>query len=106
MLGRWQRYSAASAQTQEKLRNLTATAVNLAAFCQQATNIALVIGGFYLFSAGAISMGGIIAIVMLAGKSLSPVGQLAFLMTRGRQAFVYSRQPANADGTKRRTRKG
>lgn len=88
MLGRWQRYSAASAQTQEKLRNLTATAVNLAAFCQQATNIALVIGGFYLFSAGAISMGGIIAIVMLAGKSLAPVGQLAFLMTRGRQAFV------------------
>lgn len=88
MLGRWQRYSAASAQTQEKLRNLTATAVNLAALCQQTTNIALVIGGFYLFSAGAISMGGIIAIVMLAGKSLSPVGQLAFLMTRGRQAFV------------------
>lgn len=88
MLGRWQRYSSASAQTQEKLRNLTATAVNLAAFCQQATNIALVIGGFYMFSAGAISMGGIIAIVMLAGKSLSPVGQLAFLMTRGRQAFV------------------
>jgi ATP-binding cassette, subfamily C, bacterial LapB len=88
MLGRWQRYSAASAQTQEKLRGLTATAVNLAAFCQQATNVALVIGGFYMFSAGAISMGGIIAIVMLAGKSLSPVGQLAFLITRGRQAFV------------------
>jgi ATP-binding cassette subfamily C protein LapB len=88
MLGRWQRYSAASAQTQEKLRNLTATAVNLAAFCQQATNVALVIGGFYLFSAGSISMGGIIAIVMLAGRSLSPVGQLAFLITRGRQAFV------------------
>lgn len=88
MLGRWQRYSTASAQTQEKLRNLTATAVNLAALCQQTTNIALVIGGFYMFSAGTISMGGIIAIVMLAGRSLSPVGQLAFLMTRGRQAFV------------------
>ena len=88
MLGRWQRYSNASAQTQERLRNLTATAVNLAAFCQQATNVALVIGGFYLFASGSISMGGIIAIVMLAGKSLAPVGQLAFLMTRGRQAFV------------------
>lgn len=88
MLGRWQRYANASAQTQEKLRTLTATAVNLAAYCQQATNIALVIGGFYLFSAGSISMGGIIAIVMLAGRSLAPVGQLAFLITRGRQAFV------------------
>ena len=45
------------------------------------------IGGFYLFNAGVISMGAIIAIVMLAGRSLAPVGQLAFLMTRGRQAF-------------------
>jgi ATP-binding cassette, subfamily C, bacterial LapB len=88
MLSRWQRYSATSAQTQERLRGLTATAVNLAAFCQQATNIALIIGGFYLFNAGSISMGGIIAIVMLAGRSLSPIGQLAFLITRGRQAFV------------------
>jgi ATP-binding cassette subfamily C protein LapB len=88
MLSRWQRYAAASAQTQERLRNLTATAVNLAALCQQGTNIALIIGGFYLFNAGDISMGGIIAIVMLAGRSLAPIGQLAFLITRGRQAFV------------------
>jgi len=88
MLGRWQRFAATSAQTQERLRKLTATAVNLASFCQQATNIALIIGGFYLFNAGNISMGGIIAIVMLSGRSLSPIGQLAFLMTRGRQAFV------------------
>ena len=45
-------------------------------------------GGFYLFNAGVISMGAIIAVVMLASRSLAPVGQLAFLMTRGRQAFV------------------
>ena len=88
MLGKWRRYSDSNAYTQETMRKLTATAVNLATLCQQATNIALVIGGFYLFSAGTVSMGAIIAIVMLAGRSLAPVGQLAFLMTRGRQAFV------------------
>ncbi|MFA9201496.1 MAG: type I secretion system permease/ATPase [Cypionkella sp.] len=88
MLGRWQRYAATSALTQERLRRRTATAVNLASFCQQATNVGLVLGGFYLFTAGTISMGGIIAIVMLAGRSLAPVGQLAFLITRGRQAFA------------------
>src|SRR3546814_4433908 len=33
-------------------------------------------------------MGAIIAIVMLAGRSMAPVGQLAFLMTRGRQAIT------------------
>jgi ATP-binding cassette, subfamily C, bacterial LapB len=88
MLGRWQRFSQMSAQTQERLRQLTATAVNLASLCQQATSIGLVIGGFYLFNNGSISMGGIIAIVMLAGRSLAPVGQLAFLITRARQAFL------------------
>lgn len=88
MLGKWRRYSASNAYTQEELRKLTATAVNLATLCQQGTNVALVIGGFYLFSAGTISMGAIIAVVMLAGRSLAPIGQLAFLMTRGRQAFV------------------
>ncbi len=88
MLGKWRRFSNSNAFTQEKMRKLTATAVNLATMCQQGTNIALIIGGFYLFNAGTISMGAIIAIVMLAGRSLAPVGQLAFLMTRGRQAFV------------------
>jgi len=88
MLGKWRRLSASNAYTQEEMRKLTAAAVNLATLCQQATSIALIIGGFYLFNAGTISMGAIIAIVMLASRSLAPVGQLAFLMTRGRQAFV------------------
>lgn len=88
MLGRWRRYADMSAATQERLRRLTAMGVNLASLCQQATSISLVIGGFYMFNAGSISMGAIIAIVMLAGRSLSPVGQLAYLMTRARQAMV------------------
>lgn len=88
MLSRWRRFATTSAQTQERLRKLSAAAVNLASFCQQATNVALIIGGFYLFDAGKISMGGIIAIVMLSSRSFAPIGQLAFLITRGRQAFV------------------
>ncbi|WP_422060514.1 type I secretion system permease/ATPase [Sphingopyxis sp.] len=88
MLGKWRRLSASNAYTQEEMRKLTATAVNLATLCQQGTSIALIMGGFYLFNAGSISMGAIIAVVMLASRSLAPVGQLAFLMTRGRQAFV------------------
>jgi ATP-binding cassette, subfamily C, bacterial LapB len=88
MIGRWRNLARMSAQTQERLRQLSATAVTLASICQQLTSIALVIGGFYMFDAGKISMGAIIAIVMLAGRSLAPAGQLAFLMTRGRQAMT------------------
>jgi len=88
MLARWRRYAQMSAATQEKLRRLSATSVTLAALCQQVTSISLVIGGFYMFSAGQITMGAIIAIVMLAGRSLAPVGQLAFVIVRARQAMT------------------
>ena len=86
MLGRWRRYSAMSAATSERMRKLTAVAVNLASVSQQMISIGLLIGGFYRFQEGDMTMGAIIAIIMLSGRSLQPVGQLAFLITRGRQA--------------------
>lgn len=88
MLGRWRRHAQSSATTQERFRRLTAISINLATLCQQAITVSLVVGGFYLFTAGAISMGGIIAIAMIAGRALAPVGQFAFLMTRARQALL------------------
>jgi ATP-binding cassette, subfamily C, bacterial LapB len=86
MLGRWRRYSTMTAGTQERMRRLTALAVNLASASQQLISVGLLIGGFYMFNAGEMSMGAIIAIVMLAGRALSPIGQFAFLITRARQA--------------------
>jgi ATP-binding cassette subfamily C protein LapB len=88
MLGKWRRYASMSAATQEKLRRLTAVAVNMASVCQQAISVGLVVGGFYLFQKGDISMGAIIAIVMLAGRAMSPIGQFAFLLTRGKQSMT------------------
>jgi ATP-binding cassette subfamily C protein LapB len=88
MLGRWRRYSAMSAATQERMRRLTAVAVNLASVSQQTISIGLLIGGFYRFQQGDMTMGAIIAIIMISGRSLQPVGQLAFLITRGKQAFA------------------
>ena len=88
MLGRWKRYSAMSAATQEEMRRLTAVAVNLASLSQQMISVGLLVGGFYQFNLGNMSMGAIIAIVMLAGRAMAPVGQFAFLITRARQAFT------------------
>ena len=88
MLGKWRRYAAMSAATQEKMRRLTAIAVNLASISQQAISVGLVVGGFYLFNNGDITMGAIIAIVMLAGRAMAPIGQFAFLITRARQSMT------------------
>ena len=88
MLGRWKRYSTMSAATSEEMRRLTAVAVNLASLSQQLMSVGLLVGGFYQFNEGKMSMGAIIAIVMLAGRAMAPVGQFAFLITRARQALT------------------
>lgn len=88
MLGRWRRYAAMTAATQEQLRRVTAVAINLTSSSQQLISVGLLIGGFYRFNAGDMSMGAIIAIVMLAGRAMAPVGQFAFLMTRAKQALT------------------
>jgi ATP-binding cassette subfamily C protein LapB len=88
MLGRWKRYASMSAGTQEVMRRNTAVAVNLATLSQQVMSVGLLIGGFYRFNAGDMSMGAIIAIVMIAGRAMAPVGQFAFLMTRAKQALT------------------
>ncbi|MCY7340257.1 MAG: type I secretion system permease/ATPase [Sphingomonas bacterium] len=88
MLGKWRRYAAMSAATQERMRRLTAIAVNIASVAQQLMSVGLVIGGFYLFNDGRITMGAIIAIVMLAGRAMAPVGQFAFVITRAKQAMT------------------
>jgi len=86
MLGRWRRIAEMSARSQERQRDVSTTAIGAAATCQQACNVMLILGGYYLFDAGKITMGAIIAIVMLSSRSLSPAAQLAFLLTRGQQA--------------------
>lgn len=86
MLGRWRRLSELGQQSQQRLRDINSTAVSLAATFQQVCNIGLIVGGYYLFDAGKITMGAIIAIVMLSSRSLAPAAQFAFLLTRGEQA--------------------
>ncbi len=88
MLSRWRRYVDMSAGTQARLRRFSAIAVNTASLCQQSISVCLVVGGFYLFSANKLSMGALIAIVMIAGRSLAPVGQFALMATRARQAML------------------
>ncbi len=86
MLGRWRRLAEMGAHSQARLRDISSSAVGMSATFQQVSNIALIVGGYYLFDAGQITMGAIIAIVMLSSRSLAPASQLAFLLTRGQQA--------------------
>ena len=85
MLGRWRTIAELGSQSQQRLKDISASAIGLASTFQQVSSIALVLGGYYLFDAGKITMGAIIAIVMLSSRSLAPAGQIAYLLTRGQQ---------------------
>lgn len=86
LLGKWNSLAQVGSHSQLRLRKISSAAIALASSFQQISSVSLVVGGYYLFAAGEITMGAIIAIVMLASRSLAPAGQVAFLLTRGRQA--------------------
>lgn len=67
-------------------RRITNSVSSLATFSQQFSTVALVIYGVYLISNGEITMGGIIAAVMLSSRIIAPLAQLSVLSTRFNQA--------------------
>lgn len=82
---RWRDLSVNSTFTTEQIKEISAGAVNATQFVQQAVSLTIVVWGAYLFQAGHITVGAIIASVILAGRAVSPLGQLAMTLTRFRQ---------------------
>jgi ATP-binding cassette, subfamily C, bacterial LapB len=67
-------------------REITQFAINAASFLQQAAQVVIVVYGAILITQGQTSMGALIACVMMTGRALSPLGQLAQTLTRMNQA--------------------
>ncbi|WP_378945408.1 type I secretion system permease/ATPase [Mesorhizobium sp. ANAO-SY3R2] len=88
LLRKWREHSKNAANTSEKIKELSAAAANMTQFIQQLVTVALVVAGAYAFDAGAVSTGAIIAAVMLSGRAVAPLGQLAMTISRFRQAML------------------
>lgn len=86
MQRRWENFSALAANTSLKSRKLSNAATGAVAFFQQFQTVALIITGVYLIDAGDLSMGALIATVMLAGRATAPLGQVVGLAVRFQQA--------------------
>ncbi|WP_413788690.1 type I secretion system permease/ATPase [Comamonas halotolerans] len=63
-----------------KIKLISAASVNFVQTMQQLVTVAVVIIGVYLVQAAELSMGGIIAASMIAGRCIAPLGQVAGLM--------------------------
>ncbi|WP_133011016.1 type I secretion system permease/ATPase [Marinomonas flavescens] len=69
-----------------KTRQLSQSCSSFAMVVQQLTTVVIVIVGVYQISEGNMSMGALVASVMLTGRALGPMAQIAGLATRYNQA--------------------
>lgn len=80
--GRWEKATLYLAQVGSRLKLLSSLTMNFSAFVQQLMTVSIVVLGVYLIREQWLSMGGLIATTMLAGRALAPMGQVAGLMTQ------------------------
>lgn len=83
---KWEKSVSHIATWSIKTKLLSTSATTFSAYVQQVANIGMVILGVYLISEGELSMGGLIACVMLSGRCLAPMAQIAGLATRYNQS--------------------
>lgn len=88
LLRKWSEHSKNAANTSEQIKQLSAAAGNVTQAVQQLVTVALVVAGAYAFAEGHVSTGAIIGTVMLAGRAVAPLGQIAITLARFRQAML------------------
>jgi ATP-binding cassette, subfamily C, bacterial LapB len=88
LLRRWQELSKHASRTSEQIKQISSATANVMQFVQQFVTIGIILAGAYAFAEGDISMGAIIASVMLSGRTVAPLGQIAMTLSRLRQALL------------------
>lgn len=89
---RWDFFTAKAAASSIKVKNISNFVTNFTIAMQQLNTVFLVVVGTYLIHSDdindKISMGALIAAVILSGRALAPLGQIANLAVRFQQAWL------------------
>jgi len=83
---RWEKANLAAADSYKKTRSLTNLILGLTTMAQQLVTVGMVVFGVYLIGANSLTLGGLIAAVILAGRAIAPLGSVMSLATRYQQA--------------------
>ena len=86
MRARWEDAITRQSEHGARARAVTQLAMNATSFTQQTAQVMIVFYGVFLITAGEASMGALIASVILTGRALAPLAQLAQTLTRLNQA--------------------
>jgi ATP-binding cassette subfamily C protein LapB len=82
MKKRFQEATVQQSETGQKSRMFTHFAINSTTSVQQLAQIGIIFYGVFLIQDGIVTMGSLIATVILAGRTLAPLSQLANALTR------------------------
>ena len=83
---KWERTTSFLARTSAQMRLLSASATNGAMTITQVVNVLLIVAGVYLIKDRQLTMGGLIAITMLGGRAIAPLGQLVGMLMQFQNA--------------------
>ncbi len=86
MQERWEQFSALASATSMKSKRLSTFAMNFVSWMTQFETVLLVVIGVYLIADGKLTQGALIGSVILGGRALAPLGQVAGLAVRFQQA--------------------
>lgn len=92
LAGRWQAAMERHSQVSLSQRLVSAIAVNVAVMANTISYAGVVVAGVGMIASQDLTMGGLIACSILAGRAVSPLGQIAQLMTRLTQTRTAYRQ--------------
>ena len=85
---RWEQIIGAMARVGMRSRLLSSSVVNAASFAVQLCSLGILVYGVHRVIAGDLSVGALIACVMLASRALSPLAQVAGLLVRFDQSVA------------------
>ncbi len=83
----WESAVAASSQVNGRTKFWSSIATNGTMAIQQAVSVLIIVWGVFLVAEGAITIGGLIAANILAGRVLAPLGTIAQTVFRAQYAF-------------------
>lgn len=84
---RWEELTEKGSRTTVRSKRIAAFALNFSMFIQQITTVAMVIVGVYMISDAQMTQGALVGSVMLVGRALGPLSQVAGLLTRFNQSW-------------------
>ena len=83
---RWEELVEKGSRTSVKNRKVASFATNFSMYIQQITTIGIVIAGAYMIGNAMLTQGALVASVILVGRALGPISQVAALLTRYNQS--------------------